>query len=329
VTLLDQPHTAEMVPLSGVSTALAALDDRVNDFIVASKAPATIRAYRTDWQEFTSWCAERGLEALPAAPETVARYVTDLAGVKAVATVQRRITSISQAHQAAGHESPTRSSLVRETWRGIRRTFGVAPARKAPLRSADIRALVATLDVGRLIGVRDRALLVVGFAGAFRRSELVALDVEDVDWTPDGLVVHIRRSKTDQEGKGASIGLPYGSDPATCPVRTLRTWLDAAGIHSGAIFRHVDRHGRLLGRQISGRAAAERVKQACTAAGLKAARYGGHSLRAGLITSAIEGGATEHRTMQHSRHRSVHVFRTYVRDLNLFDSDNPVARVGL
>jgi site-specific recombinase XerD len=319
---------AEMVPISRPSLELAQLDERVTDFIVASKAPATLRAYRSDWRAFTAWCAERSVEALPAAPETVARYLTDLAGVKAIATLQRRLTSISQAHQAAGHESPTRAIVVRTTWRGIRRTFGVAPARKAPLRAADVRALVGTLDASRLGGIRDRALLVIGFAGAFRRSELVALDVADIDWTPDGLVVHILRSKTDQEGMGAAIGLPFGSDPATCPVRTLRAWLDATGIEEGPIFRHVDRHGFMFGR-MSGRAAAERVKRACTAAGLDANRYGGHSLRAGLITSAIEGGATEQRTMLHSRHRSVHVFRTYVRDVNLLDGSNPVAAVGL
>jgi site-specific recombinase XerD len=324
----EQTDATGMDPISAASLELATLDERVNDFITASKAPATIRAYRTDWADFTGWCATRGVEALPAAPETVARYLTDLAGVKAVATLQRRLTSISQAHQAAGHEPPTRATVVRTAWRGIRRTFGVAPVRKAPLRATDIRQLVATLDVDRLGGLRDRALLVVGFAGAFRRSELVALDVADIEWTDDGLVVAIRRSKTDQEGEGASIGLPYGSDPQTCPVRTLRAWLDAASIVDGAIFRHVDRHGRLFGR-MSGRAAAERVKRACRAAGLDACRYGGHSLRAGLITSAIEGGATEHRTMQHSRHRSVHVFRGYVRDLNLLDGSNPVARVGL
>jgi integrase len=336
-TIIDPPtdhrhpehaHAPGMVPISPASLTLAALDERVTDFIVASKAPATLRAYRSDWAAFTSWCDKRSLASLPAAPDTVARYLTGLAGVNAIATLQRRLTSISQAHQSAGYESPTRASVVRTTWRGIRRTFGVAPARKAPLRAADVRALVATLDLDTMGGLRDRALLVVGFAGAFRRSELVALDVEDVEWTDDGLLVTIRRSKTDQEGQGASIGLPYGSDPATCPVRTLRTWLGTAGIDAGSVFRHVDRHGRILAR-MSGRAAAERVKRACTAAGLDARRYGGHSLRVGLITSAIEGGATEHRTMQHSRHKSVHVFRTYVRDLNLLDGHNPVARVGL
>jgi integrase len=308
---------------------LAELGERMRDYVTASKSPNTLRAYRSDWADFTGWCDTRGLESLPASPSTVAAYLTDLAGVVATATLARRVTSISQAHKAAGHEDPpTRSALVHETVKGIRRTFGIAAAKKAPLRSADIRDLVAMLDVEHLGGLRDRVLLVVGFAGAFRRSEVVALDVADVDWTADGLVVRIRRSKTDQEGEGATIGLPYGSDPATCPVRTLRAWLDGGGIAEGPIFRQVDRHGRMAGR-MSGRAAAERVKRACAAAGLDAARYGGHSLRAGLITSAIEGGATEHRTMQHSRHRSVHVFRGYVRDLNVLDGDNPVARVGL
>jgi integrase len=217
---------------------------------------------------------------------------------------------------------------VAEAWKGIRRVHGTAPNRKAPLRAADIRTLVSTLDLTRLGGLRDRALLVFGFAGAFRRSELVALDVADVDWQDDGLVVHIRRSKTDQQGQGQAIGILYGSDPATCPVRTLRAWLDASGITEGAIFRQVDRHGNVYGR-LTGKSAAERVKVACTRAGLDGDRYGGHSLRAGMITSAIEGGATEHRTMLHSRHKSVHVFRTYVRDLNLLEGSNHLAAVGL
>jgi site-specific recombinase XerD len=307
---------------------LAVLDDRVTEFLTASKAPATLRAYRSDWAAFTAWCETHAVTPIPASAETIARYITDLAGVKAVATIQRRLTSISMAHQTAGHETPTRHSLVRETWRGIRRTFGTASQGKTPLRSADIRTLVSRLDVSTTIGVRDRALLVVGFAGAFRRSEVVALDVDDVTESTNGLVVVIRRSKTDQEGEGASIGLPFGSDPATCPVRTLRAWLDRAEIDTGPIFRVITRHGD-IGARMSGRAAAERVKVACGRAGLDPSRYGGHSLRAGLITSAIEGGATEHRTMLHSRHKSVHVFRTYVRDLNLLDGDNPVTRVGL
>jgi site-specific recombinase XerD len=307
---------------------LARLGDRMRDFVTASKAPNTIRSYTADWRHFTAWCDAHELDPLPAAPATVAAYLTDLAGVNAVSTIQGRTTSISVRHKMAGHDSPTATELVRSTVRGIRRTFGVAVAKKMPLRAADIRTLVGTLDVDTLGGLRDRALLVVGFAGAFRRSELVALDVDDIDWRGDGLVVTIRRSKTDQEGEGAEVGLLYGSDPSTCPVRTLRAWLDAAAIGAGPIFRTVDRHSNVGGR-MSGRAAAERVKRACGAAGLDPDRYGGHSLRAGLITSAMEGGATEHRTMKHSRHRSVHVFRGYIRDLDLLDGTNPIAVVGL
>jgi site-specific recombinase XerD len=300
----------------------------MRDFVTASKAPNTIRSYATDWRMFCELCDERGLAGLPAEPAAVAAYCTDAAGVAAVATITGRLTSISVAHKTAGHESPTATSLVRETMKGIRRTFGVATAKKAPPRAADIRSLVATLDLDSLIGVRDRALLVVAFAGAFRRSELAALDVGDVVENGDGLLVTIRRSKTDQEAQGATIGLPYGSDPSTCPVRTLRAWLDAVAIEDGAIFRRVDRWGN-VGARLTGRAAATVVQRTCERAGLDPARYGGHSLRAGLITSAIEGGASEYRTMAHSRHKSVHVFRGYIRDLNLLDGSNPVAVVGL
>jgi site-specific recombinase XerD len=300
----------------------------MRDFVVASKAPNTIRSYTGDWRAFTEWCEDRQLVSLPAEPATVAAYITDRAGQDAVSTLQGRITSISVAHKSRGHESPTATELVRSTMRGIRRTLGVATAKKAPLRAGDIRSLIGTLDLDSLIGVRDRALLVVGFAGAFRRSELVALDTSDVVENGDGLIVTIRRSKTDQESEGATIGLPYGSDPSTCPVRTLRAWLDAAAIEDGAIFRRVDRWGN-LGDRLTGRAAATVVQRTCEAAGLDPARYGGHSLRAGLITSAVEGGAQEWRVMRHSRHKSVQVFRGYVRDLNLLDSSNPVVSTGL
>jgi site-specific recombinase XerD len=324
----SEPLSADGALVAAPSTELARLGDRMRDFVVASKAPNTIRSYTGDWRAFTAWCDEHGLDPLPAAPQTVAAYITDRAGHDAVATLQGRITSISVAHKSRGHDSPTATELVRSTMRGIRRTFGVAPAKKSPLRASDIRSLVGTLDLDSLIGVRDRALLVVGFAGAFRRSELVALDVDDAVENGDGLIVQIRRSKVDQEGQGASLGLPFGSDPSTCPVRTLRAWLDVAAIDAGPIFRCVDRWGNVGGR-LSGRAVATVVQRTAAAAGLDPARVGGHSLRAGLITSAVEGGAQEWRVMRHSRHKSVHVFRGYVRDVGLLDGDNPVVATGL
>jgi site-specific recombinase XerD len=216
-----------MTPMLEVapSTELATLADAAREYGTASKAAATLRGYRSDWAGFTAWCRERGLDPLPAAPETVALYLTDLAGATATATLQRHLTSISQAHKGAGLTSPTGDETVRQVWRGIRPTFGTASRGKAPLLADDVRAMVAHLG-HRPTDVRDRALVLMLYAGAFRRSELVALDVADVADTADGLVVTIRRSKTDQEGVGATVGIPYGSDPQTCPVRAYRAWLE-------------------------------------------------------------------------------------------------------
>lgn len=311
------------------STSLESLVDAARSYIGASRAPSTLRAYRADWRDFEAWCAEHGRESMPATGETVALYITSLAGLLAVGTIARRLSSISAAHHAHDEPSPTQTAACRETWRGIRRTFGVAQQGKAPARTAEIRAMLATLDLDRTIGVRDRALLVIGFAGAMRRSELVALDVDDVtERTDEGLVVTIRRSKTDQEGVGAELGLPYGSDPLTCPVRALRAWLRVGAFSEGPIFRPVDRHGNVGTTRLSDRAVAEVVKRTAAAAGLDPALYSGHSLRAGFITAAAEAGVQERRIMAHSRHQSIAVMRRYIRSASLF-RDNPATRVGL
>jgi integrase len=296
-------------------------------FMGRSKASATIRAYRNDWRHFEAWCRLRQLVALPAAPETVALYLADLASWAKANTIQRRLSSISQAHQTAGYESPTRTAKVRLTWQGIRRTIGTAPEGKAPVVTADVRAMVDALPAN-LLGVRDRALLLVGFAGAFRRSELVGLDVSDVEETGDGLVVTLRRSKTDQEGAGRKVGLPYGSRPATCPVRALRAWLDASGTSDGPIFRPVDRHGRLSPHRLSGDAVALVVKRSAARVGLDPARYAGHSLRAGLVTSAAAAGVQERVIAEQTGHRSMLVLRRYIREASLF-RENAAAAVGL
>lgn len=319
--------TADTYPTPAVSAELALLADDARSFIDSAKAAATVRGYRSDWRQFSNWCEGRGLESLPAAPETIALYLTAHAGIRATATLQRHLTSISQAHQHVGHETPTSAPVVRQTWRGIRRTFGAASVGKAPARTVEVRAMVATLD-DRPISVRDRALLLVGFAGAFRRSELVALDVDDLADTTEGLVVTVRRSKTDQEGTGEQIGIPYGSDPATCPVRSYRTWLELADISDGAVFRPVNRHGAIADRRLGDRAVAEVVKRCAAAAGLDPSQFAGHSLRAGLITSAAEAGVAERDIMRQSRHRSVPVMRRYIRGATVWHA-NAAAAVGL
>jgi site-specific recombinase XerD len=236
--------------LAARSPDLEDLIEKARAYIHAAKAPATLRAYRTDFEDFTRFCQEHNLAHLPATPTTVALYIADRAGSLRSATITRRLTSITKAHQAAGFEASPASShnfVVSETLKGIRRSIGTAQEGKAPLLTADIRRIVGCCP-DTLLGLRDRALILVGFAGAFRRSELAAIECAHLSFTKDGLVIDLRRSKTDQEAAGRKVGIPFGNEDATCPVRTLRRWLAASSITSGAVFRGVTRLGRLSRR---------------------------------------------------------------------------------
>ena len=296
----------------------------------ASRSANTRRAYQADLRDFTAWCDAHNMRALPAVPDTVALYLTALAqtGAKA-STIQRRVSAISQAHQLAGHRpAPTAAPVVRSTMAGIRRSIGTAPAQKAPLLTNELRRLLATCDSATRAGLRDRALLLVGFAGGFRRSELVALNAGDVVETDDGLRILIRRSKTDPEGQGREVGVPYGQHPETCPIRALRAWRAAAGTDSSPLFRPVDRHDHVGAGRLTDRGVARVVQRAAQRAGLDPGRYAGHSLRAGLATAAAQGGAPERAIMAQTGHRSLTMVRRYIRSGSLF-SENAAAYVGL
>ncbi len=300
---------------------------RTRGYIAAATAPNTRRAYRSDWTDFVAWCERYDLTALPATPETVARYLSALAAVAKVSTVGRRLTAIAKAHRTAGHDSPTKSEVVHLTMRGIRRTHGIAPTQKAPTLLVDLRAMVAALPETPL-GTRDRALLLLGFAGAFRRSELVSLDVADLAFGERGLTVTVRRAKGDQEGAGTIKGIPFGRHGLTCPVTAVRDWLDMSGITDGPVFRPINRHGQIRSARLGDKAVALVVKRAAAAVGLDPDKYAGHSLRAGLATAAAAAGAQERDIMRQTGHRSVQMVRRYIRDGELFH-DNAAAIAGL
>lgn len=314
---------ADVVPSPTLSPSL----DQVREYIRASKAENTLRGYQSDWRAFCAWCEPRGLCPMPATPETVAAFIADCAGRLKVGSVQRRLNAIAEAHKAVGLESPTHSAMVANTMKGIRRTKGTAPAQKAATLIDDIRAMVDATDAG-VIGLRDRALVLLGFAGAFRRSELVGLTVEDCAFGKDGLTVTLRRSKTDQAGVGRKIGIPYGSNPETCPVRNLNQWIEQAGITGGQLFRSISRHGKAQPGGLSGIDVARVVKKLAQRAGLDAAKYAGHSLRAGHATSAAIAGASERSIMNQTGHRSVQMVRRYIRDGSLF-RENSAGKLGL
>ena len=270
---------------------------------------------------------DRGLSSLPADPTTVALYVTDMADTFKPSTISRRLVSIAQAHKAAGHPSPTTDERVRLVNAGIRRVHGVAPRQVRPVVTEDLRRMVATCGDDPA-GVRDRALLLLGFAAALRRSELVALDAADVEETHDGLVVTVRRSKTDQEGAGRKIGVPFGSNPSTCPVRAWRAWVEEAEIADGPLFRGIDRHGNIAAGRLSDRGVALVVKRRAEQAGIDPTTVSGHSLRAGLATSAAAAGVSERAIAATTGHKSMTVLRGYIRDGSLF-TENAAAAVGL
>ncbi len=301
--------------------------EQVREYIRASKAESTIRGYRADWREFCGWCESHGLGPLPALPETVASYIAQCAGRLKVGSIQRRMNAIAEAHKAVGVDSPTHHAMVANTMKGIRRTKGTASEQKTPTLTDDIRAMVDATDAG-IIGTRDRAMVLLGFAGAFRRSEIVGLDIEDCTFGKDGLTVTLRRSKTDQDGAGRKIGIPYGSNPDTCPVRTVQTWLEMAVIASGPLFRSINRHGQVQPGRLAGIDVSRVVKKLARRVGLDPAKFGGHSLRAGHATSAAIAGASERSIMKQTGHRSVQMVRRYIREGSLF-RENSAGKLGL
>jgi site-specific recombinase XerD len=285
------------------------------DLAKAEKAASTRKAYGTDFRLFREWCEARGVSTLPAAPETVAAYLAAHAGTSKASTLSRRIAAIRYAHKLVGLALPTDAEGVKATMRGIRRTHGSARVRKAPAVASKMLGMVATAP-HKLAGLRDRALLLIGFGGALRRSELVALDVADIAETETGLLVTIRRSKTDQEGEGATIAIARGD--VACPVKALRTWLDGSGIEAGPIFRPIDRAGTVRPSRLTDRSVSNIVKAYAARAGFDADTFSGHSLRAGFLTSAAGKGASIFKMMDVSRHKSVDTLRGYVRDAELF-----------
>jgi site-specific recombinase XerD len=318
LTLLD-PARAGALTVAEIDATIA--------FAENEKAASTRRAYASDWADFTAWCAARSASPLPAHVGIVAAYLSWLAqsGRKA-STIGRRAAAIAHRHKLAGHEPPTNGEGVKATLRGIRRTIGTAPDQKAAVTANTLRTML-NLCPNTLRGHRDRALLALGFAGAFRRSELCNLQLSDLTETPDGLMIRIRRSKTDQEGQGAEIAIPRGA--RLRPVEAVQTWLTHAAITDGPLFRAVIwENGAMVAREgpLGAENVAAVVKSYAKRAGLNPATFAGHSLRSGLITSCVEEGASPVRIAEHSRHRSLDMILVYTRRANLF-VDHAAAKV--
>ncbi|MCJ2036130.1 site-specific integrase [Methylobacterium sp. J-068] len=312
----------ETLPLLG--TLPAEFEPMVQAYQRASQASATIKAYQTDVAAFGAWCRRHGVLSLPALPEVVAAFlVAEAEAGRAASTIGRRCAAIRYAHRLAGAADPTNHEGVRAAVRGIRRKVGVAPVQKSAATVEILSAMLMRVP-DTLGGRRDRALLALGFAGAFRRSELVALDVADLREDAGGLRVMVRRSKTDQEGRGFEKAIPHGR--FIRPVALVRDWLTAAGITDGPVFRPVSRSGHVRGlgspaaapSRLTTHAVAGIIKRYAQAAGFDAATFAAHSLRAGYITTAAEHGADLARIMDQSGHRDPRTVVGYIRRANAF-----------
>ena len=310
---------------SALSIHLAALADEAAALAGNARAAATKRAYKSDWAHFENWCLRAALDALPALPTTVGLYLTAHWESLAVATLERRVSSIAVAHRLAGHYYDTRHPAIRDVLNGLRRLRGARQRQAAPLTVALARkALVGC--AGRLIDDRDRALVLVALAGALRRSEVVALDVTDITPVAGGLRVVIRRSKTDQDGAGELVQIG-ATGTETCPVAAYMTWITRARITIGPAFRSVSRHNR-VGPALTARHISEVLKKRIAEAGLDPSKYSAHSCRAGFATTAASVGLEERIIARQTRHRSMTVLRGYIREGELFQR-NLAREIGL
>ena len=335
---LDSAHLADPAVAAAV---LAGLRQRTEATIRGAKAQATRRAYASDYGTFLLWCRRHGLAAMPAKPDTVALSLSACAEAgAAIATLRRRLVGIAQAHRAHGEASPTRHETVRQTLAGLARELGSRPRQVTPIRLRQLRAMLEAIPEDDLLALRDRALLLLGFAAALRRSELAALDVADLTFVEQGVDVLIRRSKTDPLAEGRVVGVPRGRHPETDPVLALRRWIAVAELDGGdALFPRIvppgrrpkkprHRAGRIAGGRLSPQGVAGVVQRSARHAGLDPESVAGHSLRSGFATEAAANGAPERAIMRQTGHRSLEMVRRYIREGDRY-RENAAAYLGL
>ena len=277
-----------------------------------SKANNTIRAYKSDFKDFSMFCAKNGFSSLPTEPKIISLYITYLSSGRKISTLKRRIASISVVHRLKGHYIDTKHPIIIENLMGIRRKTGSFQKSKKPILINELRQIIKAIDAtkknkGRVL--RDKAIILTGFSGGFRRSELVSIDYNDLEFVSEGVKIFIKRSKTDQSGEGMIKALPYFDNKEFCPVTFLKKWLDISKIRNGLIFNISDKSVALL------------IKKYASVAGLDSEKYSGHSLRSGFATVSAEFGADERSIMAMTGHKTTQMVRRYIQEANLFKNN--------
>ena len=277
-----------------------------------SKSTNTLRAYQSDYNDFSLFCSKNGFQAMPTQPKILALYITHLSSYSKYSTLKRRLASISILHKTKGHYIDTKHPIIIENLMGIKRTNGSNQKGKKPLLINDLKILIQAIDQSKeknIRKIRDKALVLIGFSGGFRRSELVDLEYEDIEFVTEGVKIFVKRSKTDQSGEGMIKAIPYFDNENFCPVKALDKWIVEAELNDGKIFNISDKSVALI------------IKKYANYAGLDAHRYAGHSLRSGFATSTAESGAEERNIMAMTGHKSTEMVRRYIKEANLFKNN--------
>jgi len=306
-------------------TDIKALQDQTLNNLKSSKASNTIRAYRSDFKDFSVFCVKNGFKTLPTEPKIVALYLTYLSSKGAkISTLKRRLVSIGVIHKLKGHYLDTKHPIIIENLMGIKRKKGSFQQGKKPILINQLKAIINVIDNAKteeIKRVRDKTIILIGFSGGFRRVELVSIDHEDLEFVPEGVKIIIRRSKTDQFGEGMIKGLPYFSNQTYCPVLHLKKWLELSNIISGPIFRKFNKGFNLSDNRLTDQSVALLLKSYLTEAGIENKNYSGHSLRSGFATASAESGADERSIMAMTGHKTTQMVRRYIREANLFKNN--------
>jgi len=311
--------------MNNIITDIKALQEETLLNLKSSKAMNTIRAYKSDFNDFGLFCAQNGFKSLPSEAKIISLYLTQLSTKEVkISTIKRRLVSIGVIHRLKGHYLDTKHPLIVENLMGIKRRKGSIQNGKKPLLINNLKRLINVIDQQKKEQIkilRDRTIILIGFSGGFRRNEIVSLDYDDLDFVEEGLKINIKRSKTDQFGEGSIKGLPYFDNSQYCPVVSLKNWIDIAKINSGSLFRRFSKGSRLTEKRLTDQTVALLIKEYLKLAGVDNKNYSGHSLRSGFATSAAESGAEERSIMAMTGHKSSEMVRRYIKEANLFKNN--------
>ena len=298
-------------------------EDTLNN-LKLSKANNTLRAYKSDFKDFGAFCAKHGFNSMPSEPKIVSLYLTHLSAKSKISTLRRRLVSIGMVHKLKGHYLDTKHPVIIENLMGIKRKKGSIQTGKKPILINHLKQIINVIDeqkIQKIMKLRNKALILVGFSGGFRRTELVSIDHEDLDFVAEGVKITLKRSKTDQFGEGQVKGLPYFANEKFCPVTILKNWINFSKIKTGPIFRRFAKGSILTSHRLSDQSVVLIIKECLKFAGIENKNFSGHSLRSGFATVAAESGADERSIMAMTGHKTTQMVRRYIREANIFKNN--------